>query len=77
MVVRMTNKKFNEDNRITDCVMSIWEWMNAVKVWAVHGLKFDDEQKLALKQECDSLFAQVSNSPICPGWVVIGFSRKA
>jgi hypothetical protein len=72
----MSNKRFGETFRITDGVMSVWEWLNASKVWAVQ-MGFNDEQRIALKKECDDLFRQVTGSPVCPAWMVgAGWVRR-
>lgn len=50
--------------------IDIWNFFNEAKKVAVNILNFDEEQCIALKQECDSLFYQATGNPICPAWFI-------
>jgi hypothetical protein len=49
---------------------NLWHWFNAIKICAVHHLRFNAEQRKYLKEEIDDLYRQATGKPICPGWYI-------
>lgn len=67
MKTKMTTEEAIPMERVLNSKVNIWWFLNDAKVLAVKS-GFTKDQLVSLKQECDSLFFQVTGCPIHPAW---------
>jgi len=69
MEIRRTYSGEITGSGIDDKVL-LWIYFDDIKTQAVKYLRFNEQQRIDLKKECDDLFRSATGCSICAGWYI-------